>query len=214
MSQGVKLTPGSVRRIARVCARVEGMPGAVLSPASMGPAMRRSGGGGGGFWAELTGTYNATTGYPWKRLQAKSDGTGLEDCDPAITGTHLFEADGDETKVSGDRVWVRPLATVSGTPTYVFVVGGPAPNGVLVKITSNATGNGMYNGKSATAVTSAAGAVPTPTWAAENDCLIWNTLSDVHDLAADTILFGVHVGMTTDTTPLKIVAVFAFKYNC
>jgi hypothetical protein len=76
-----------------------------------------------GYWFELTGAFNASTGYPWKRLVADGTGTDFTDASPADTGSYLFDPNGNETRTSGERVFVRPHGTVSGNPSYMIVAG-------------------------------------------------------------------------------------------
>jgi hypothetical protein len=108
------------------------------------------GAGAGGFWAELTGTYNASTAYPWKRLVADGTGTDFADASPAVTGDYLFDPNGNETRTSGERVFVRPHSSVTvgeaTVPTYMIVAGagGGAADGffaVLVKWNAGSDGN-------------------------------------------------------------------------
>jgi hypothetical protein len=99
-----------------------------------------------GYWFELTGTYNASTGYPWKRLIADGTGTDFTDASPADTGSYLFDPNGNESRTSGERVFVRPHGTVSGNPSYMIVAGagGGAADGffaVLVKWNAGSDGN-------------------------------------------------------------------------
>jgi hypothetical protein len=76
-----------------------------------------------GYWFELTGTFNASTGYPWKRLIPDGTGTDFADASPADTGSYLYDPNGNETRSSGERVFVRPHGTVSGNPSYMIVAG-------------------------------------------------------------------------------------------
>lgn len=76
-----------------------------------------------GFAAETTGVYNATTGYPWKRLRLNTLTPGFEN--PAIqqTGTGAFEVAGGTGLASGTRCWLEPSPEASG---YVLYCGSSA----------------------------------------------------------------------------------------
>jgi hypothetical protein len=90
-----------------------------------------------GLWFELTGTYNASTGYPWKRLIPDGTGTDFTDASPAVTGDYLYDANGNESRISGERVFVRPHGTVSGNPSYMIVAGAGGDR-ICFKITNAA----------------------------------------------------------------------------
>lgn len=72
-----------------------------------------------GFPAELTGTYNATTGYPAKRLRLRTTSTPgfVTDTTPE-TFTNCFTLDGDTSLTSGTKGWAEPSPDGSG---YCFV---------------------------------------------------------------------------------------------
>lgn len=52
---------------------------------------------------ELTSTYDATTGYDWKRLQLDLGTPGFEDASPAETGDSAFTLDDNQDLPSGTR---------------------------------------------------------------------------------------------------------------
>lgn len=74
-----------------------------------------------GFAAELTGSYNSTTGYPWKRLKLEPPAF----VDPTVQpeGVDAFEISGDESLVSGTSVWMEPSPDAVG---YIFTVSASA----------------------------------------------------------------------------------------
>ena len=73
-----------------------------------------------GFAAELTSTFNATTGYDWKRLALDTTGS-ITLTNPAIqlTGNRAYSIDGSTTLASGTKGWLEPSPESSG---YLFVV--------------------------------------------------------------------------------------------
>lgn len=74
-----------------------------------------------GFPAELTSTYDATTGYSWKALARSLSAAELTDPSPQAIGNNAVEVTGDETLESGAVVWMEPDPMGVG---YEFTVGG------------------------------------------------------------------------------------------
>lgn len=72
-----------------------------------------------GFPAELTSTYDATTGYSWKRKRLEPPtfvNPGVQ-----LTGNKAFEATSSTSVASGTSVWMEPSPDGVG---YVFQSGG------------------------------------------------------------------------------------------
>ena len=92
-----------------------------------------------GFAAELTSTFNATTGYNWKRL-ALDTTLEISLTNPAIQpeGTRAYEVTGNETLGIGDRVWLEPSPEAQG---YLFAYCCTG-NGIRSGSTDSATGSG------------------------------------------------------------------------
>ena len=78
-----------------------------------------------GFWARITGVYNATTGYPWTMI-APSDSTVNTFADSAAgaTGINAFEPNGDKSLVSGQRVYLE-IAGIAGDDVWYLVLSRP-----------------------------------------------------------------------------------------
>jgi hypothetical protein len=72
-----------------------------------------------GFAAELTGAWDAATGYPWKRKRL--EGVALTDPDVQPTGTGAVTPDGDTGLTAGAEGWMEPSPDGVG---YLFVAGG------------------------------------------------------------------------------------------
>ena len=164
----------------------------------------------GGFWAEITGPFVTATGYPWKRLKPKVDGTGMMDCSPSVIGLRLHEVTGKTDAVAGVRVWSMPNGIdTSGVPHWVYAAGGTPPTSVMAILGTSINGN-LYNGKLCTGVTMANAAdFPHFTYAAENTCYLWNLyFQDSGNLIAHDVQ-GTVVGYSSDTPPKPII-VFSF----
>ena len=75
-----------------------------------------------GFEAELTGPWNATTGYPWKRksLALKPTPPGFVDLAIPMTGANAVASDEDTTLTAGAMGWMEPSPDASG---WIFVQG-------------------------------------------------------------------------------------------
>lgn len=74
-----------------------------------------------GFPAELTSTFDATTGYSWKALSRSLSAPELTDPAPQTTGDNAIEVMGDETLEVGTVVWLEPDPMGVG---YEFTMGG------------------------------------------------------------------------------------------
>lgn len=70
-----------------------------------------------GFWAVITSTYTASTGYSWKRQQLGTDGT-LTDTSQPVTGQNLFDVNDNQGIPTGATIWVTPVGVVSGVPMF------------------------------------------------------------------------------------------------
>lgn len=92
-----------------------------------------------GFPAELTSTFNATTGYSWKRL-ALDTTLAISLTNPAIQpeGTRAYEVTGNETLGIGDRVWLEPSPEAQG---YLFAYCCTG-NGIRSGATDSGSGSG------------------------------------------------------------------------
>lgn len=72
-----------------------------------------------GFPVELTGVWNATTGYPWKRLMLS--GVAVANASPLqMTGTNAVPIDGNTALTSGTKGWLEPDPGAVG---YLFITG-------------------------------------------------------------------------------------------
>lgn len=87
-----------------------------------------------GFPAELTSTWDATTGYSWQRLTL--DGVALDPNDAPITGDYAVTPDGDETLASGTRGWMEPDQDAGG---WLFVTPPPGSSSLT---SGESTGSG------------------------------------------------------------------------
>ncbi len=73
-----------------------------------------------GFPAELTSTWDSSTGYDWKRLVLS--GVAMADPNLPVAGDHAATPGDDETLPSGTRGWMEPAP--DGSPAWVFVPEG------------------------------------------------------------------------------------------
>lgn len=96
-----------------------------------------------GFPAELTGPFDAQTGYPWKRLVLDYAGAEVAAVTPTETGEGAFTPDNDETLVAGQRGWMELDPGAGG---YLFLPAGVVGVGVggslLCEVTVTDTGSG------------------------------------------------------------------------
>ena len=92
-----------------------------------------------GFAAELTSTFNATTGYNWKRLALDTTGS-ITLTNPAIqlTGNRAYSIDGSTTLASGTKGWLEPSPESSG---YLFTTASSASAGFFARLTTSSGGN-------------------------------------------------------------------------
>jgi hypothetical protein len=106
-----------------------------------------------GFPAELTGTWNASTGYPWKQLLLSGVAVAAESI--PLTGDLAVTPDNDATLASGTVGWLEPDPQAGG---WLFLPG--AADGLLpgsVAVTQTAV-----NGDPATQLTVYPSVSPTP----------------------------------------------------
>ena len=92
-----------------------------------------------GFAAELTSTFNTTTGYNWKRLALDTTGS-ITLTNPAIqlTGNRAYSIDGSTTLASGTKGWLEPSPESSG---YLFTTASSASAGFFARLTTSSSGN-------------------------------------------------------------------------
>ena len=92
-----------------------------------------------GFAAELTSTFNSTTGYNWKRLALDTTGS-ITLTNPAIqlTGNRAYSIDGSTTLASGTKGWLEPSPESSG---YLFTTASSASAGFFARLTTSSGGN-------------------------------------------------------------------------
>lgn len=92
-----------------------------------------------GFAAELTSTFNATTGYDWKRLALDTTGS-ITLTNPAIqlTGNRAYSIDGSTTLASGTKGWLEPSPESSG---YLFTTASSSSAGFFARLTTSSGGN-------------------------------------------------------------------------
>lgn len=86
-----------------------------------------------GFPVELTGVWDASTGYPWKRLMLED--VGVVDASPVqMTGTNAVPIDGNTGLTSGTKGWLEPDP---GTAGYLFLTGSTSGGGISGSGTDN-----------------------------------------------------------------------------
>jgi hypothetical protein len=171
----------------------------------------------GGFPVKITG-YNATThAHDWTLQIIEPDGSMTADT-RTISGGSLFELN-DQQVATDSYIFARWAGLdESGMSVFMCAKGSgstAASLDRLLKVTGTSTGNGMYVGKTATAITSSGG-IASITWAAADDCLIQNLMTDVHDLKVDGthITKGQFMCMTTEGTPRPLYAIRDFREGC
>jgi hypothetical protein len=82
-----------------------------------------------GFAAELTGGWDASTGYPWKRLRLDGVTVGNPGVQPA--GTGAVAVGGDTGLTGGTRGWLEPSPDGVG---YLFTLGTQARGDITFNV--------------------------------------------------------------------------------
>lgn len=143
-----------------------------------------------GFAAELTGSYDATTGYPWKRL--KLDPPAFVDPDVQLEGVNAFEISGDESLVSGTSVWMEPSPDAVG---YIFTVSAATNSSACSGFMSSIRSGRCYRLTIDEAGDGSCSCVPT----GQSANLTWNSVRNA--LTSDQLLYGCPPGIVTTLCP-------------
>jgi hypothetical protein len=160
-----------------------------------------------GFPVELTGTWDATTGYPWKRLMLS--GVSVANASPIqMTGTNAVPIDGNTALTSGTKGWLEPDPGAAG---YLFLTASTGGASYLAPVrvattTAGTLATSFENGDTVDGVTLATGdriLIKDQSTASENGVYVVaasGAPSRASDADTGAELYGALVPVTNGTT--------------